>query len=272
MPAACPTAVLVCWSFRNSHRCSEANRRIYRRKYAYYLKKRQPQVSPIANQGQRSQCSNKNIVDRWADYEDEIHNLRIKPKPGICDPAVNRLYTAYFRRTTPSPANLIPTNTESSLILLNISQIDPNLKAVQAPVHTVYKRLVEALTREQKLRQAAEGKLDEASGELEELSAQCLCKQMRWCYGEKSSAKLEERVRFWKGGIMRREEVGRLESACRDRKGQRTAGSGQWIEDEERWHIATHKEQQASKACIRKYVKLAPLTRERRGSTRKPIV
>ncbi|TVY54958.1 hypothetical protein LCER1_G003466, partial [Lachnellula cervina] len=77
----------------------------------------------------------------------------------------------------------------------------PNLAQTQAqaqpqpPPSPSATELVAALTREQALRQAAEGKLDQASGELEELSAQLFQQANEMVATErKARAKLEERV------------------------------------------------------------------------------
>jgi hypothetical protein len=70
------------------------------------------------------------------------------------------------------------------------------LKAPQsAPTTPSAHDLAEELRKEQNLRQAAEGKLDEASGELEELSAQLFMQANEMVATErKARAKLEERV------------------------------------------------------------------------------
>lgn len=75
--------------------------------------------------------------------------------------------------------------------------------------------LVAALNREQTLRQQAEGKLDEASGELEELSAQLFMQANEMVAAERRArAKLEERVAILeRRDVEKRKRLERLESA-----------------------------------------------------------
>jgi hypothetical protein len=75
--------------------------------------------------------------------------------------------------------------------------------------------LVAALSREQTLRQQAEGKLDEASGELEELSAALFSQANEMVATErKARAKLEERVAVLESrDVEKRKRLERLESA-----------------------------------------------------------
>lgn len=72
-----------------------------------------------------------------------------------------------------------------------------------------------ALTREQVLRQQAEGKLDEASNELEELSAQLFQQANEMVATErKARAKLEERLEVLeRRDVEKRKRLERLESA-----------------------------------------------------------
>ncbi len=67
------------------------------------------------------------------------------------------------------------------------------------------------LTREQSLRQAAESRVDETNGELEELSAQLFAEANEMVAAErKARARLEERVAVLEG--REREKRGRLEA------------------------------------------------------------
>ncbi len=74
-----------------------------------------------------------------------------------------------------------------------------------------------ALTREQSLRQAAEGRLTEASGELEELSAQLFQQANETVATErKARARLEERVVVLeRRDVEKRKLLERLEGALR---------------------------------------------------------
>lgn len=75
--------------------------------------------------------------------------------------------------------------------------------------------MVAALTREQELRAKAEGKLDEASGELEELSAQLFQQANEMVATErKARAKLEARVEVLeRRDVEKRKRLERLEGA-----------------------------------------------------------
>lgn len=130
-------------------------------------------------------------MDKWADYEDEIQQLRAQ----AAQPA---------QPTSPQPqradspsrfSGYLPVQNRLSSFLTS-RKSTPNLQAQgQPPPSPSATELVAALTREQALRQAAEGKLDEASGELEELSAQLFQQANEMVATErKARAKLEERV------------------------------------------------------------------------------
>jgi predicted RNase H-like nuclease (RuvC/YqgF family) len=143
-------------------------------------------------------------VDKWADYEDEIQRLRANQPPDNIQnsPA---LHSVPFddRNQTPSPtrSSYLPIQNRLSSFL-GARKSTPNLKSSPIPNSPnpnpnspSTTDLVAALTREQNLRQAAEGKLDEASGELEELSAQLFQQANEMVATErKARAKLEERV------------------------------------------------------------------------------
>ena len=127
------------------------------------------------------------------------------------------LHSVPFDERPPSPArsSYLPIQNRLSSFLTS-RKSTPNLKAVQsAPSTPSTNDLVEALTREQNLRQAAEGKLDEASGELEELSAQLFMQANEMVATErKARAKLEERVEVLeRRDNEKRKRLERLESA-----------------------------------------------------------
>lgn len=124
-------------------------------------------------------------VDKWADYEDEIQQLKSQQTQ---------------RNSTSSDSDRPETtrqsyqNRLSSLLTGRKSQA--NLKALPAPPPTPSApELIAALSREQELRKKAEEQLDGASGELEELSAQLFMQANEMVATErKARAKLEERV------------------------------------------------------------------------------
>lgn len=139
------------------------------------------------------------LVDRWADYEDEIHALRAQ-----------QVSSADTARAA-SPGNY--QNRLSSFLTTRKSI--PNLRSPQPPPTPSERDLAAALSREQTLRQQAEGKLDEASGELEELSAQLFMQANEMVATErKARAKLEERVAVLESrDVEKRKRLERLEGS-----------------------------------------------------------
>jgi hypothetical protein len=138
-------------------------------------------------------------VDRWADYEDEIQSLRMQ------NTSVNNSVKA-------SP----PANYQNRLSsFLTARKSVPNLNIPPTPPTPSERDLQAALNREQTLRQQAEGKLDEASGELEELSAQLFMQANEMVATErKARAKLEERVAVLESrDVEKRKRLERLESS-----------------------------------------------------------
>jgi GDP/GTP exchange factor Sec2p len=139
-------------------------------------------------------------VDKWADYEDEIQQLRLQ--------AVQ--YNEAMRSSPPTVQNRLSSFLTSRKSIANLQQPIP-----PTPPTPTQRDLVAALTREQALRQQAEGKLDEASGELEELSAQLFQQANEMVATErKARAKLEERVAVLeRRDVEKRKRLERLESA-----------------------------------------------------------
>ncbi|KAH6655286.1 hypothetical protein BKA67DRAFT_657236 [Truncatella angustata] len=168
-------------------------------------------------------------VDRWADYEDELSRLRAAS-----------ISTANSRTTqmhTPTPSqsgtSILGSPTRSSFLnagatrisqLLSPRKSTPNLTSVggrgslasglPSPAPST-DDLMEALSREQNLRIAAEGKLDETSKEVEELSATLFEQANEMVASErKARAKLEERVEVLeKRDEEKRNRLERLEGA-----------------------------------------------------------
>ncbi|RDL39514.1 Uncharacterized protein BP5553_03854 [Venustampulla echinocandica] len=128
-------------------------------------------------------------VDKWADYEDEIQQLKAQLQP---PQRTDSASDTAGRSDSPSRFSYLPVQNRLSSFL-SPRKSTPNLQ--QNPPPPSATDLAAALTREQALRQAAEGKLDEASGELEELSAQLFEQANEMVATErKARAKLEERV------------------------------------------------------------------------------
>ena len=141
-------------------------------------------------------------MDKWADYEDEIQQLRAnQPVDSIQNsPALHSVpFDDRTQRNSPTRSSYVPIQNRLSSFL-GARKSTSNLTAGSIPNSPnpnspSTNDLVAALTREQNLRQEAEGKLDEASGELEELSAQLFQQANEMVATErKARAKLEERV------------------------------------------------------------------------------
>lgn len=128
-------------------------------------------------------------MDKWADYEDEIQELRAQARARNSNEAARQ-----EEERAGSPSRFSVQNRLSSFLTARKST--PNLKSpLTAPPTPSATDLAAALTREQALRASAETKLDNASNELEELSAQLFEQANEMVATErKARAKLEERV------------------------------------------------------------------------------
>ncbi|TAQ90272.1 hypothetical protein B7494_g1443 [Chlorociboria aeruginascens] len=160
-------------------------------------------------------------VDKWADYEDEIQSLRkqkrqsSEPNPTTAPSPATVPSLTEERSGSPSRFSYLPVQNRLSSFL-TARKSTPNLQAPPpTPSTPSTNDLVAALTREQTLRQVAEGKLDEASGELEELSAQLFMQANEMVATErKARAKLEERVVVLeRRDVEKRKRLERLEGA-----------------------------------------------------------
>lgn len=193
-------------------------------------------------------------VDRWADYEDELHKLRRqlneqqRPQSpstvtGFAAAATNRISAYLSKKSTPnlraqpqqqpspgghqtsfSTSRLTPSVSSStysasspghqtsystsslltpkSSLSLNLSNGIVNYTPGSSPPPST-DDLLEALTREQQLRLAAEGKLNDTSNEVEELSVTLFEQANEMVAHERRMrARLEERV----GELEKREE------------------------------------------------------------------
>ncbi|TVY43637.1 hypothetical protein LOCC1_G003829 [Lachnellula occidentalis] len=162
-------------------------------------------------------------VDKWADYEDEIQALRASAQQQAQAQLQPQPSSPQREPRSDSPSRFsayLPVQNRLSSFLTSRKSIQ-NLAQVQPPPSPSATELVAALTREQALRQAAEGKLDEASGELEELSAQLFQQANEMVATErKARAKLEERVEVLeRRDGEKRKRLERLEVLCRGLSG-----------------------------------------------------
>jgi hypothetical protein len=142
-------------------------------------------------------------VDKWADYEDEIQQLRAETTHPLPEKlSESAISSVPFDERPPSPNRNSPANLTGGIqnrlsSFLASRKSTPNLRGqpFSAPPVPTTNDLVAALTREQSLREGAERKLDEASGELEELSAQLFMQANEMVATErKARARLEARV------------------------------------------------------------------------------
>ncbi|KAI9759202.1 MAG: hypothetical protein M4579_002489 [Chaenotheca gracillima] len=149
------------------------------------------------------------IVDKLADYEDELrqlkssqsttpnqnsNNLELPSPTGPNDPSA-------ARSATPTANGGNPNNSRHSLLSSflttrkSVSNLQSSAAGAGGAASPSTHDLQAALTREQTLRERAEGQLSQANGELEELSAQLFQQANEMVATErKARAKLEERV------------------------------------------------------------------------------
>lgn len=135
-------------------------------------------------------------VDKWADYEDELQQLRSQNATPVAQTRSSTPTNAApddAARDSPMSARASYLPVQSRLSSFLTSRKSTQVLPPQPTPSTT--DLVAALAREQTLRQAAEGKLDESSAELEELSSQLFQQANEMVATErKARAKLEERV------------------------------------------------------------------------------
>jgi len=155
-------------------------------------------------------------VDKLADYEDELRQLRAVQAPLDASHTEEAILLEDGSQTfnNAARASFLPIQNRLSAYL-NSRKPTPTLQNPATTPST--SDLVAALTREQSLRQAAEGKLNQASGELEELSAQLFQQANEMVAAErKARAKLEERIEVLeRRDVEKRKRLERLEVAVK---------------------------------------------------------
>ena len=153
-------------------------------------------------------------MDKLADYEDQLHKLKANPRPSA-PPSRGPGPPPYSTVTTdPVPARTTTPTFPSRLTNL----LSPRLTTPSPPpLPPTTIDLQAALSREQKLRVAAEGQLNAASTELEELSTQLFMQANEMVASErKARAKLEARVEVLeRRDNEKRARLERLENAVR---------------------------------------------------------
>ncbi|KAG5655902.1 hypothetical protein KAF25_000822 [Fusarium avenaceum] len=147
-------------------------------------------------------------VDRWADYEDELTNLRAQLPTSPVDkqlpatptnPRMSFLQSGTSRLSSflsPRKSHELPhIDTNPSRPLNQRSISSQSHRPLHPPPSPSSEDLLEALNREQSLRKEAEGKVAATSQEVEELSA-ALFEQANEMVAEerRARAKLEQRV------------------------------------------------------------------------------
>lgn len=165
-------------------------------------------------------------VGRWADYEAELVKLRSMQPSNAASPTT----------TDPSPTRMSFLPASSSFTSLLYRKSTPNLRAAKPPAirtlalspsglseipntpatgTSMAEELLEALGREQSLRQEAEGRLSATSKEVEELSASLFEQANEMVADERRArAKLEERVdELERRDFDKRQRLDRLEKA-----------------------------------------------------------
>ncbi|KAI1138784.1 hypothetical protein F5Y05DRAFT_350743 [Hypoxylon sp. FL0543] len=185
-------------------------------------------------------------VDRWADYEDELSRLRAASTTSVATSNATHASPPPSSVATNSPrSSFLPTGAAARISqLLTPRKSAPNLAAqagsarasVSSPhlprpgtsgggagrshtpsasVSPSTDDLLEELSREKELRAAAEGKLNDTSKEVEELSATLFEQANEMVAQERRArAKLEERVTVLeRRDVEKRDRLERLESA-----------------------------------------------------------
>jgi hypothetical protein len=179
-------------------------------------------------------------VDRWADYEDELSRLRAAV---AASPAPPMSPAEPVRQASPTRSSFLPVGAANRIsALLSSRKSTPNLRTSSpvaglpvtptvtspgypsigafpptspTPSSATTEDLLEALTREQGLRIAAENRLSTTSKEVEELSVALFEQANEMVATErKARAKLEERVEVLeKRDTEKRRRLDRLEGA-----------------------------------------------------------
>ncbi|OCL13624.1 hypothetical protein AOQ84DRAFT_372008 [Glonium stellatum] len=161
-------------------------------------------------------------VDKLADYEDELRQLRSSQNGAVTSATsvISDSATATTSRTSDEDAR--PHSAHSTVKTSRFSSLLGGRKISPAPPPPLPSSsresdLQAALAREQDLRQQAEGKLSQMSGEIEDLSVQLFQQANEMVATErKARAKLEERVEVLeRRDDEKRKRLERLETAIK---------------------------------------------------------
>ena len=184
---------------------------------AINLHQAKPNLQRASTQDPHANKNNTRIVDKLADYEDELRQLKSSQDTSTASDSA----TATTGRTSdedarPQSANAtVKTSRFSSLLGGRKTSPAPPLPTL--PSSRRESDLQAALAREQDLRQQAEGKLSQMSGEIEDLSVQLFQQANEMVATErKARAKLEERVEVLeRRDDEKRKRLERLETAIK---------------------------------------------------------
>ncbi|KAJ5418172.1 uncharacterized protein N7487_001722 [Penicillium crustosum] len=150
-------------------------------------------------------------ASKLTEYEDEIRRLRASQSQGRL---TNLASLLPYRRGSATPASAPSTSSGAVLPSTPTALTTPHTHMSPAnSEHTA--ELQDALTREQRLREAAESQLSQASTELEELTVQLFSQANEMVAEErKARAKLEERVAVLeRRDVEKRSRLEKLENA-----------------------------------------------------------
>ncbi|POS83117.1 hypothetical protein EPUL_005959, partial [Erysiphe pulchra] len=172
--------------------------------------KAQQQIEELTSQIQILTERAIDAVDKWADYEDQIRALRTQLKRQSQTTQATEQKPNSQRSSSIFGGYSFPLFFGSTKSTQKPSSIETSSIASSSKTE-----LAEALTREKSLRLAAEGKLSESSGEIEELSSQLFTQANEMVAAERRMrAKLESRVEILeKRDLEKKQRLERLENA-----------------------------------------------------------
>lgn len=150
-------------------------------------------------------------MDKWADYEDEIHKLRQLTKQ---QPEARKSLEEVQSLPSPNRSSYLPIQNRLSSFL-GSRKSTQNLQSPLRPSTPSAEDLAAALTKEQQLRQAAEGKLDETEGQIETLTVELFERANEMVATERRErAKLEARIEVLeRRDVEKRKRLEKLEGA-----------------------------------------------------------
>ncbi|CAD6506067.1 BgTH12-06999 [Blumeria graminis f. sp. triticale] len=183
--------------------------------YSSIATQAQSQIQELRSQVELLTSKATAAVDKVADYEDKIRDLRAEIEKAKQTKATGPEEPIPEAKRVNSMSAFGGYRITSFLSSRIISPTPKPAPAPESPPSPSTAELAAALTREQELRKAAEGKLSETSNELEELSTQLFKQANEMVAAErKARTKLESRVEILeKRDIEKRQRLEQLEKA-----------------------------------------------------------